>query len=439
MQRFLCRRRTGALVPLLSMLAGMAAGTQPAPGEPWPQFRGPDRTGVSRETGLLKQWPPGGPALAWKATGVGEGMGGLALSGGRIYTTGDSDGAAWLYALNEADGKPLWKGKIGRGGKLGNVFRPAGPRATPTVDGNRIYILGQYGDLVCFTTEGKEVWRTDYVKDHAGIVPVWGCSESPLVDGEKLICTPGAEAGTLAALDKHTGKLIWKTPVPEGPTGNRGFLGTSGAAYASIIPIDFEGQRQYVQLTATTLIGVAASDGKLLWRYDRASNTHRINCFTPVYHDGVVFTATAYDAGAGAVKLAKDAGGAITATELYFNTRLKQQHGGMVLVDGYLYGMLESGLLNCIELKTGQVMWQERGPGKGSIAYADGRLYCRSEARGTVSLVEANPKQYVEHGRFDQPDRSTEPAWSHPTIANGRLYLRDQDNLVCFTIKAASQ
>lgn len=228
----------------MALLVGTAAVAQQSTGGDWPQFRGPDRTGVSREAGLLKQWPAGGPPMVWKASGIGAGMGGLAISGGRIYTTGDSEGSAWLYALNEADGKQVWKAKIGRGGQLGNVWRPAGPRATPTVDGDRIYILGQFGDLVCFTTEGKEVWRTDYVKDHTGIVPVWGCSESPLVDGEKLICTPGAEDGTLMALNKRTGALIWKTQVPEGPTGDRDFLGKSGAAYASVIAIDFGGQRQ---------------------------------------------------------------------------------------------------------------------------------------------------------------------------------------------------
>ena len=186
--------------------------------------RGPTGPPSPRRRGLLKEWPKDGPPLAWKANGIGEGMGGVAVSRGRIYTTGDSDGSAWLYALNESDGKQVWKAKIGRGGKHGNVFRPSGPRATPTVDGDRLYILSQHGDLVCFTTDGKEVWRTDYVKDLGGIVPVWGFSESPLVDGDKLICTPGAEDGTLMALDKKTGKPIWKCKVPEGPTGDRGFL-----------------------------------------------------------------------------------------------------------------------------------------------------------------------------------------------------------------------
>ncbi len=402
----------------------------------WPQWQGLDRTAVSQETGLLKEWPTDGPPLAWKATGVGEGMGGVAVSRGRIYTTGDNDGSAWLYALNESDGKLVWKAKIGRAGKYGNVFRPSGPRATPTVDDDRLYILSQHGDLVCFTTDGKEVWRTDYIKDLAGIVPVWGFSESPLVDGDLLICTPGTQDGTLMALDKKSGKPLWKCNVPEGPTGDRGFLGTSGAAYSSVIVVDFEGLKHYVQLTATTLVGVS-TEGKLLWRYDRASNTHRINCSTPVYYDGVVFAASSYDAGGGAVKLTKNDNGTITAGEAYFSRSLKNHHGGMVLVDEYLYGCFDPGILTCIEFKTGKVMWQERQPGKGSIMYADGRLYCRNEgAQGTIYLVDADPKKYVARGRFDQPDRSNEQAWAHPVVANGKLYIRDQDVLLCYDVKA---
>jgi outer membrane protein assembly factor BamB len=401
----------------------------------WPQWQGPDRTAVSKESGLLKDWPKDGPSLAWKVTGIGEGMGGIAVSKGRIYTTGDSDGSAWLSALNESDGKQAWKAKIGRAGKYGNVFRPSGPRATPTVDGDKLYILSQHGDLVCFTTDGKEVWRTDYVKDLAGIVPVWGFSESILVDGDKLVCTPGTEDGPLMALDKMTGKPLWKCKVAEGPTGDRGFLGTSGAAYSSVIAVEFEGVKHYVQLTATTLVGVS-TDGKLLWRYDRASNTHRINCSTPVYADGVVFAASSYDAGGGAVKLSKDGNDAISAKEAYFSRKLKNHHGGMVLVDGYLYGCFDPGTLTCIEFKTGKVMWEERRPGKGSVTYADGRIYCRNEgAKGTVYLVDADPKKYEERGRFDQPDRSKEQAWAHPVVANGKLYIRDQDVLLCYDVK----
>src|SRR6187455_3190788 len=210
--------------PLLATvyLVSMAVAFAPSAGaSDWPRWMGPDRNSQSKETGLLKEWPKGGPPLAWKATGIGEGMGGIAVAKGRIYVTGDADGAAWLFALNETDGKQVWKAKIGRGGKYGNVFRPSGPRSTTTVDGDNLYILSQHGELVCFTTEGKEIWRTEYIKDHGGIVPVWGFAEPPLIDGDKIICTPGAADGTLMALDKRTGKPLWKCPVPEGDTGDR--------------------------------------------------------------------------------------------------------------------------------------------------------------------------------------------------------------------------
>ena len=423
----------------LSALTLSLSFARAARADDWPQWQGPDRNAVSKETGLLQEWPKEGPPLVWKATGIGKGMGGIAVSKGRIYTTGDdAQQTAWLYAFNESDGKPVWSAKIGPGGNPGNMFKPFGPRATATVDGDRIYILSQTGDFVCFSTDGKEVWRLNYVKDLGGIMPVWGFSESPLVDGDKIICTPGAEDATMMALDKMTGKPIWKCKVPEGPTGDRGFLGTSGAAYSSAIAVDVEGVRHYVQLTATTLVGVASSDGKLLWRYDRASNTHRINCTTPVYHDGMVIAASAYDAGGGAVKLSKGADGGITAKEVFFTPRMKNHHGGMIVVGDCLYGAAggnEGGYLVCLDLPTGKQLWMEREAPKGSLTLADGRLYLRTE-RGPLILIEPNREKFVERGRFDQPDRTRDPAWAHPVIANGKMYIRDQDVLLCYDVKA---
>jgi outer membrane protein assembly factor BamB len=408
----------------------------------WPQWQGPDRNAVSKERGLLQEWPEGGPPLAWKANGIGEGMGGIAVSGGRIYTTGDRDGTAWLYALKESDGKLAWKAKIGRGGEVGFIFHPAGPRATPTVDGDRLYILSQHGELLCFTTDGKEVWRTDYVKDLGGIVPPWGYAESPLVDGDKLICTPGGKDATLVALDKTTGKTIWKCQVPAGAEdapgrGRRGFGRgpQSGASYASVIAIDFGGKRQYVQLTAKALVGVSA-DGKLLWRY--APVAAHISCSTPLYHDGLVFASSAYEGGGGAVKLSKGDGGAVKAEEVYFTRDMRNHHGGVIVVDGCLYGASggnEGGFLTCLDFRTGKVLWRERKAPKGSLALVDGRLYLRTE-RGPILLIEPNKERYVERGRFKQPDRSKQPAWPHPVIANGKLYLRDQDILLCYDVKA---
>ncbi|HZS05662.1 MAG TPA: PQQ-binding-like beta-propeller repeat protein [Blastocatellia bacterium] len=416
----------------------------------WPQWQGPDRNAISKERGLLQTWPEKGPPLVWKAKGIGSGMGGIAVSKGRIYTAGDVGDASWVFALKEATGELIWKAKLGRSGEVGMMVTPSGPRGTPTVDGDRLYIMSQFGELVCYTTEGKEVWRTDFVKDHGGIVPTWGYAESVLVDGEKLICTPGAPDATLVALNKMTGKTIWRSQVPMpinqggqgGPGGQGGRRGgppnrgpESGASYASIIAIDFEGQRQYVQLTAKTLAGFSASDGKLLWQYDPVAAI--ISCSTPIYQDGLVFASSAYDGGGGAVKLSKDADGKIKATEVYFTNHMRNHHGGMIVVDGALYGAAggnEGGFLVCLDFKTGGVLWRERQAPKGSLAMADGRLYLRAES-GTMILIEPNREKYIERGRFEQPDRTREQAWTHPVIANGKLYVRDQDLLLCYDVK----
>jgi hypothetical protein len=225
--------------------------------------------------------------------------------------------------------------------------------------------------------------------------------------------------------------------------GGRGGLGGAGAAYSSAIAIDFDGQRQYVQMTAKALIGVAASDGKFLWRYDKPANGMGLNCSTPIYHDGTVFAASAYGAGGGLVKLSKDANGGIKAEEVYATKKMQNHHGGMILLDGCLYGANggnEGGYLLCLDFKTGNVLWdgrddaEKRAP-KGSVAFADGRLYYRTE-KGTMLLIEPSPKEYVERGRFEQPDRTRLPAWAHPVVANGRLYVRDQDVLFCYDVKA---
>jgi outer membrane protein assembly factor BamB len=326
------------------------------------------------------------------------------------------------------------------------------------------------GALACLqVADGKIVWQRSLTEDFGGRVPNWSYRESPLVDGDKLICTPGAEDAILVALNKSTGETIWKSQLPrEAPAaagragGDRGGFGGgaggqgrgrggfgrgrggfgrgggSGAAYSSPIAIDFEGQRQYVQLTASALIGVAASDGNLLWRYNRPANGTGINCSTPIYHDGHVFASSAYGAGGGVAKLTKDASGEIKAEEVWFSNRLQNHHGGVILFDGYLYGANGGnggGFPVCLDFKTGEVLWSDRRTTKGSVALADGRLYYRTE-EGPMLLIEPSQQEYIERGRFEQPDRSDAPAWSHPVVANGKLYLRDQDLLLCYDISA---
>ncbi len=411
-------------------IAGCCLFTASVGASDWPQWRGPNRDGKSADTGLLKEWPKDGPSLAWKISGLGGGYSAPSIAAGRIFGMGNRGDDEVVWALSETDGKELWATRLGPAFKQQAPQGKEGPACTPTVDGERLYVEGLGGDVACLQAkDGKIVWQLSLTRDFGGRVPRWSYRESPLVDGDKVIYTPGGQEATLVALDKLTGKTIWKSQVPDSPK----------ASYASAIAIDFDGQRQYVQLTERALVGVAASDGKFLWRYDRPANRMGINCSTPLYQDGLVFAASAYGTGGGLVKLSKDPNG-VKAEEVWFSKKMQNHHGGMILLDGSLYGANggnEGGSLVCLDFKTGDVLWDGRDSGapKGSLALADGRLYYRAES-GAMLLIEPSPKQYIERGRFDQPDRSKQPAWPHPVIANGKLYLRDQDVLLCYDIKA---
>jgi outer membrane protein assembly factor BamB len=390
----------------------------------WPGWQGAQRDGVSHETGLLPTWPREGPRLVWKAINLGGGYSAPSIAAGRVFGMsyrqegGADDEVVW--ALDEQTGKELWHTTIAAANH--KIGYGEGPRCTPTVDGERLYALGVSGDLVCLeVATGKEIWRHNLVKEFDGRIPSWGYSESPLVDGARVIATPGRKKATLVAFDKMSGQTIWMSPVPQG----------DNAQYASAIIAEVQGQRQYVQFLSGGVVGVAADDGAFLWRYNRPANS-TANISTPIFRDGNVFAASAYGKGGGLVRLMRD--GTVTrASEVYFTPEMENHHGGMVVVDGYLYGA-NGGELACLEFSTGKVQWQSRTPGKGSILYADGRLYYRNE-RGRIFLLEANPHQYIEHGRFVQPDRSQNNAWAHPVIANGKLYIADQDVLLCYDVK----
>jgi outer membrane protein assembly factor BamB len=351
------------------------------------------------------------------------------VAAGRLFGMSHRGGDAVVWALDEKGGKELWVTRFGPAFQQPRWPQSKeGPGCTPTVDGERLYVLGMGGELACLQVkDGKILWQLNLTRDFGGRVPEWSYRESPLVDGDKLICTPGGPNATIVALDKATGKTVWKSAMPA----------ARGAAYASAIAIDAAGQRQYVQITAGALVGVAAADGKVLWTYDRAANRQGINCTTPIYHDGHVFACSAYGAGGGLVKLVKDGDG-VKAEEVYFTRRMENHHGGVILHDGCLYGAhggLGGGRLVCLDFKTGKVLWDERRSGKRSVAFADGRIYYRQED-GTMILFEPSPKQYLERGRFKQPDRTDKPAWAHPVVANGKLYIRDQDVLLCYDVKA---
>ena len=417
-----------------ALIGALFAAILSASADDWPQWQGPDRNAISKETGLLEEWPKDGPSLAWKITGLGGGYSGPAIAAGRILGMSNRGTNEIVWALSEKDGKELWATPIGAAFAQQAPQGKEGPACTPTVDGELLYVEGLGGVVACLQVkDGKLVWQRSLTRDFGAHVPMWSFRESPLVDGNQVICTPGTDDASLVALDKSTGKTVWTSKVPGG----------SGASYASAIAFNFDGQRQYAQLTAKALVGVAAADGKFLWRYDKCANSYGINCSSPIYDDGAVFAASAYSAGGGLVKLSKDGNGGFKADEVYFSGKMQNHHGGMILLDGCLYGANggnEGGFLVCLDFKTGKVLWDERNDTekrapKGSIAFADGRLYYRTE-KGAMLLIEPSAKSYIERGRFDQPGRTSQPAWTHPVIANGKLYLRDQDLLLCYDIKA---
>lgn len=544
----------------------------------WPQWQGPDRTAHSKESGLLKEWPKDGPPLAWKVKGLGGGDSTPSVAAGRIHGMSHRGSDEVVWALSEKDGKEIWAVRIAPAHSTSWPQSKEGPSCTPTVDGDRLYVMGLAGNVACLqVADGKLIWQRNLRTDFGGRSPMWSYRESPLVDGDKLICTPGGEETTMVALNKLNGETIWKSHVPDRvaggqtqsrrPGANRpnvmqtdpvlsaldrdqnkevstdelaaaptalkkldknqdgklsedevspqrgerdgegsqprrrrgpgimrmmkanaaldadqsgaieeveiknaapalkkldgnsdgkltedeagmNYMGpqNTGDAYSSAIPIEFGGQRQYVQLLAMTVAGFAAADGKLLWRYDKPANSMRINISTPIYHDGHVFAASAYGAGGGLARLSKSANGEITAEEVWFSKSMENHHGGVILHDGALFGANGGnggGYLACLDFKTGEVLWNEGEPSKrratkGSVAFADGRIYYRTE-EGPIVLIEPSRKEYIERGRFEQPDRTDKPAWAHPVVANGKLYIRDQDMLLCYDVKTAGR
>ena len=402
----------------LALFLSLAIATA-ALADDWAQWRGPNRDGKSRETGLLEQWPPDGPPLAWKADGLGSGYSGISVANGIIFTLGDLDDGSYAIALNESDGRHLWETKIG---EAGGHSRYPGPRSTPTVDGNQLFALNQHSDLVCLDAKsGEVIWTRNLVNDFGGkMMSGWKYSESPLVDGDQVICTPGGKYGTLLALNRNSGKKIWQTAD-----------WTDLAGYSSVILTTIHGIRQYVQLTGQSLAGIDPDSGEILWKADRQGDTAVVA--TPVIEGDVVFVTSGYGIGCNAFRINKEAS-TWTTEELYANKNIASHHGGVVLVNGHVFGG-SGGTFRCLELESGELAFTARSAGKGSTIYADGHLYLRSEA-GPVALVEATPNGLKEKSRFAQSDRSDKLAWPHPVIANGKLYLRDQDVLLCYDLSA---
>jgi outer membrane protein assembly factor BamB len=417
---------------LLLWAVSLCALSLPAGAADWPQWRGPDRNDISRETGLLKTWPAAGPPLLWTNTNAGIGYAGPAVVGDRLFTLGERDDQFLVLALDVKTGQEVWATPMGP--RFQNNYG-GGPRSTPTVDGTLLYALGASGDLVCLeTATGRTVWHKNLKKDFGGqMMSGWGYSESPLVDGDKLVCTPGGSEGTVAALNKKTGEVLWRSKDL-----------TDRATYASLVVAELGGVRQYIRTTHKNqteggVAGIAADDGRLLWFFPK--HNYRVAVIpTPVVHDNYVYVTAGYGAGCDLLQLIPDGRGT-KVEEVYSNREMDNKHGGVVLLDGYLYGWTDHGnQWICQNFKTGKVVWESKKLRRGSLTYADGHLYCYSEDNGTAVLVKASPTGWEEDGRFSIPQTTSlrSPSggvWTHPVVANGRLYLRDQELLFCFDIK----
>ncbi len=391
----------------------------PALAADWATWLGPNRDGKSMETGLLKAWPQGSPKSVWKATGLGQGFSSMAVVGNRIYTQGQTGNQEFVLALDAATGKQVWKTPLTN--QAYSEDHGNGPRGMPQVDGNRLYALAADGTLDCLDTEtGKRVWGLNYGAKFESSLPQWAFTESPLIDGDRLIIHPGGRGSGIVALNKATGEVIWKAQ-------------DDAAGYSSVLPLDFGGLHIYTVLTASAALGVDAKDGSLLWRYTKVAN-RTANIATPVYADGYVFYSSDYGTGCALLKLSAE-GGKVTATEAYFNADMQNHYTTSVKIGDTLYGFSgnQPGVLVAMDFKTGKVAWKNRSVDKGNCLLADGLLYCQGE-NGQIGLIDPSPAGYKEVSRFEIP-KGQWNTWAYPAISNGRLYVREQDSLYAYDIK----
>lgn len=411
-------RRLAALLAFASLAATAFAND-------WAQFRGPKRDGHSTETGLLKEWPAEGPPLVWQVD-IGEGFSGPVVAGERLYLLGNNGlENEFVEARNVKDGSQIWSQRIGKVGNPDQRPPYPGARSNATVDGDHIYALGSDGDLVCLAAaDGKPVWQKNVRSEFGGEPGVWAYSESPLIDGDVVVVTPGGKDATIVALNKSTGEVVWKSSIGEGEQ----------AGYACAVVAEIGGVKQYVQFLQKGLVGVDAATGKLLWRYDRTGANSPANIPTPVVDGDLIYSA-AGRTGGGTVRI-KEENGEFTPEEVYFEGNLPKAIGGSVLVGDYLYGT--SNAMMCVDFKTGEQKWSDRSIGAASLCYADGNLYLHGE-NGEIALVEATPEEYREKGKFSppgQPERGQSKAWAYPAVADGKLYVSDNGVLWCFDVKA---
>ncbi len=403
----------------------------------WPQWRGPDQTDISPETGLLTSWPSKGPEQLWVYDGAGMGYSGYSFAEGKLFTMGSRGEDIMVIALDANTGNELWATKIGtddpnlgKGDPKGYTTKWGnGPRSTPTYADGKVYALGPEGSFACVSSEdGKVVWSKDLITDFGGKFGGWGFAESPLVDGDKVMICPGGNEAGIVALNKDTGATIWKAEdVKPGK-----------AEYATLMISEMNGVRQYIRFFETEVVSVRAEDGSVLWRAEWPNGKTAV-IPTPVVVGNQVYVTSGYGAGSKMFEVGPDN----SVKDVWVNSEMKNHHGGVVHIDGYVYGFSDGAGLICQDLKSGELVWNEKGRGmtKGAVHAADGMLYCLDEQEGLVSLVEANPKGFKSHGQFQLDPQSEERSpqgrvWTHPVVINGKLYLRDQQYIHCYDVKS---
>ncbi len=405
------------LVPTALIVAGLATA---AHADDWLQWRGPDRAGISTETGLLDEWPSEGPPVNWQIETLGHGYGTVAVEGDAIYVQGTRDGQSAVFRLRASDGGEVWMRTLGP--LYDHLDRGDGPRSVPTIQGDSLYVLNGMGEAAKLAKDsGEVIWQFNMLERFGSPNTRWGISESPLVVRDRVFVMPGGRDGAIAALSAADGSTIWRSSE----------LGDV-ASYSSLVLREIAGTEVLLGFTGQAGVGVRADDGALLWRYERPSTVNAINITTPVLHDDLVFYSASYGIGGGAVRVtAEDEGGSFLSEEAYFGTRLQNHHGGVVAHEGTLYSFFGPAL-TAVDAKTGEVHWRARSVGKGSLVMADGKLFLLSEWN-KVGLAVATPEGYQERGRFEIEKRGG-PTWAHPVVANGAFYIRDQESLTSYDV-----
>lgn len=399
---------------LVFSVFGIGAPATAAPGD-WPQFRGPERTGVGNDVDLADSWPADGPPVKWQVDFLGEGYGSVAVRGDLVFVQGTQRNQSVVFALDRRSGEQRWVRALGpsRDQDQGN-----GPRSTPTVTADGIFVLTEHGELAKLDAEsGAVLWQFNMLERYNSRNLRWSISESPLVDDQNVYVMPGGDGGSIVAVDRKNGETVWRSTELE-----------DDASYSSLVFTEIDGVRAIAGFTQQAGVGVRASDGKLLWRYEAPAN-RTANAAAPVAGDGLVFYSSSYGTGGGAVR--PDGRGG--SQEAWFKSNLQNHHGGVVLHEGHLYGFFGPAL-GCVELGTGEVVWRARSVGKGSLAIADDKLFLLSERR-RVGLAKATPEGYEELGRFEIADRDW-PTWAYPVVSGGTLYLRNQNALTAYDVSA---